>query len=167
MSPPLLGHTQALKSSKLPAGLGYREGHSIGSQPRLPGPLVPGQHGQQALHSKGDESPPALAGGSSLFTQKPGSWEDLATPPFLCLLSLPHSSPWAAPLTARLPLGPKQISQPHQPQGHVGLWRWPRSTPAEGLRVGEGSRAVKSRGTWRCRKEVLKLCQLLLHAGGV
>lgn len=113
---------------------------------KAPGPLVLSQRGQQALHGGGDESPPALAGGSSLFTQPQCSWEDLATPPFLCLLSVPHRGPRAAPVTAGL-LGPKHFPAAASPKGtdSFAFSLWQCSDPAEGLSVGDGSLAVKSR----------------------
>lgn len=103
----------------------------------------------------GDESPPGTAGQPLIVYVKPGSWEAPATPPFLCRLSLPHSSTRAAPVAARLLLGPKQISQPlpgleaEAEDGENGsaspaLWQLP--PPAGGLRVQRRKRGCEAQG---------------------
>lgn len=68
--------------------------------------LVPGERGQWAPRGSGELNH-LLPGGQPLIVYvKPGSWEDPA-PPFLCLLSLPRSSPWASPLASGLLSGAK------------------------------------------------------------
>lgn len=104
----LLGHTQALKSGQLPEGLGlipnqHGEGRGVGTWPRSLGTWPAGQ---QAPRSRGDESPPAWAGGSSLLTRGPGRWQDLPPRPSCACYLCPAAAP--GPRRAhRAPLGAK------------------------------------------------------------